>query len=548
MPKSASYALAPAVPLAFLLTFLCIAPLDARPLVFEQNHGQTAAEVKFLARGDGYALFLTRSSAVMKLHPQREGSSAAVTMKLIGAAEPVPRGERPATARTSYFIGNDPARWQTDVPAYHAVRYPRVYRGIDLVYYGAHGEAEYDFELQPGADPRSIRLAFEGARAISISDEGELILRTSSGDVRQQRPFAYQIVRGEKKRVAADYVLRNGTEVAFRIGRYYRRAPLVIDPVVRYATYLGGNSEDMPLSVAVDAEGNSYVAGCTHSADFPGAPGARLGGADVFVTKLDRSGSNIIYTAFLGGSDFENNPEVGPVGSVAIGADGATYVTGHTRSADFPVTSTAAQRQYGDGIDTFVARIDTSLSGPVSLQYSTFLGGGAVDTGAAVTVDDLRAIYVTGVTYSPNFPVTAPAFRPHYSGEGDAFVTKIAPAGDALAWSTFAGGESLDHGEDIEVDAQGRAYVAAYVTSIDYPTVQPLQTAHGGFFRSNDGARTWAKRNSGLGTSLIRSIVFDPKRPNRVYAGTWRGMYRSLDGGETWQAVNSGLPIGAGGS
>ncbi|HYO76385.1 MAG TPA: SBBP repeat-containing protein [Thermoanaerobaculia bacterium] len=382
--------------------------------------------------------------------------------------------------------------------------------------------------------------------------------------------------------------------------------------MVRYATYLGGNDEETPLSVAVDGEGNTYVAGCTHSPDFPGAAGARLGGADVFVSKIDRTGANIIYTAFLGGSgwecaggiaverdgsahitgytgsfefpvrnaaqpqaagsldafvatlepsgaalrystflggsDFENNPEVGPVGNVTIGADGATYVTGHTRSADFPLTLNAVQRQYGDGIDAFVARIDTSLSGPVSLQYSTFLGGAALDTGAAVTVDDLRAIYVTGVTYSPDFPVTAAAFRPHYSGEGDAFVTKIATAGNALAWSTFAGGESLDHGEDVVVDAQGRAYLAAYVTSIDYPTVQPLQTAHGGFFKSNDGARTWNKRNSGLGTSLIKSIVFDPKRPNRVYAGTWRGMYRSDDGGETWRAVNAGLPINAGGT
>ncbi|HYO76386.1 MAG TPA: hypothetical protein VE010_07985 [Thermoanaerobaculia bacterium] len=219
MPTPASHAFSPVVRFAVLLTFLCIARVDARPLLFEQNLGQSAADVKFLARGDGYALFLTQSSAVMKLRPQGEGSSAALTMKLIGAAEAAPRGERRAAMRTSYFVGNDPAQWRTDVPAYHAVRYPRVYRGIDLLYYGADGEAEYDFELQPGADPRSIRLAFEGARAISISEEGELILRTPNGDVRQQRPFAYQLVRGEKKRVAADYVVRNGTEVAFRIGR-----------------------------------------------------------------------------------------------------------------------------------------------------------------------------------------------------------------------------------------------------------------------------------------------------------------------------------------
>jgi photosystem II stability/assembly factor-like uncharacterized protein len=614
--RKPSFPLSSSLLFVVVLAAICAAPLGALPLTFEQNRGQADAEVRFLARGSGYVLFLTRSSAVMKLGAAAtDAPEEVISMKLRGASDVAPQGERRASTRTSYFLGSDPRQWRQDVPAYEKVRYPRVYRGIDLVYYGAEGAVEYGFEVSAGSDPGVIRLAFEGARSISVSREGDLVISTASGDVRQQRPFAYQLVNGEKRAVRADYVLRNRTEVGFRVGRYNRSLPLVIDPVVRFASYLGGNGNDTALAVATDAAGNSYIAGCTQSINFPGAPRAPRGGRDVFVTKLNRNGSAIVYTAFvggagaecaggiavaadgsahitgytessdfpirnaaqpqfggaldafvttldptganlyystfLGGSAFENNPQVGPIGSIAIGADGLTYVTGHTLSNDFPVTEGAAQRTSGGDIDAFVARIKTAPSVATTLQYASYLGGGSYDVGSGIAVDENRSAYVTGATRSSDFPVTARAFQKQYGGGSDAFITKlaapviasVAAPGDGFAYSSYVGGESYDSGESVIVDRRGQAHLAAYSDSIDYPTVRPLQTAHGGYFQSTNRGATWTKKNSGLQTSLIRAFAVDARRPGRIYAATLRGVYRSLDSGQTWQEANAGLPL-----
>ncbi|HEX6096551.1 MAG TPA: SBBP repeat-containing protein [Thermoanaerobaculia bacterium] len=581
------------------------------PILFEENRGQAAPSARFLARAGASTLFLADDSAEMRLAAGSDSPPDVLTMKLRGAMASAPRGEQRKSVAVHYFVGRGRNEWQTGIPVFGAVRYPNVYPKVDLLYHASGGALEYDFEVRPGGNPRAIRVAFEGARSVSLSERGELVVATGHATVHQPRPVAFQVVQGRRRPVAVDYALANGNEVEFRIGRYDRRRPLVIDPVIRYSTYLGGDGEDLALAVATDGGGNTYVAGCTQSTNFPHAPGP-ASGKDAYVTKIDATGSAIVYTAilggvfddcaggiavaadgsasvtgytrsedfpirnalqsayggsvdafvsalapdgtlryssYLGGDDGENVPELGRGGAIAIDAEGAAYVTGHTGSFNFPVTAGAVQTTLASSIDAFVAKVDTTREGAESLLYATYLGGTSFDAASAIGVDRAGSAYVTGNTRSPDFPATPHALQRSYAGNrfGDAFLAKLDPAGASLSYATYLGGSEWDTGEAVAVDDSGHAYVVATTMSIDFPTVQPLQTAGGGFFKSDDRGERWRKSNTGLRTSLIRALAADPAHPGRLYAGSDRGMYRSDDFGESWSESNSGLPLDASG-
>ena len=257
----------------FIYSFLCIFTLAQTgfgqgpgaasafgklPLSFEPNQGQTAGEVQFLSRGRGYTLFLSSSDSVLALHRRHRGSRAermeagptadapaALRMHLVGA-NPSAQGvaEDLLPGKSNYFIGNDRTKWRTDVPNYGRVRYRGVYPGIDLVYYGNQRLLEHDFEVAPGADPRRIRLAFEGVQRAAVEKSGDLVLQLADGEVRLQKPLIYQNTEAGRREVTGGFVLRKN-QVAIQVGRYDRRRALVIDPVLAYSTYLGGNGEDL---------------------------------------------------------------------------------------------------------------------------------------------------------------------------------------------------------------------------------------------------------------------------------------------------------------
>lgn len=275
------------------------------PLHFEHNQGQTDSHVRFLARGSGYSLFLTSNEAVLALKNRRLSGPAVVRMTLAGA-NPVPmvtgRDELPGKA--NYFVGHDSTQWHTNVPMYDRVHYRAVYPGIDLTYYGNQGQLEFDFLVAPGADPGRISMSFGGARDVRIDPDGDLILRVAGGDLRQHTPVVYQDAQGARHQIAARYLMKGEREVGFDLGAYDRSRPLVIDPVLVYSTYLGGSSRDEGNDIAIDADGNAYVAGETSSADFPiesAAYPSLTGGIDGFVTKLNATGSALIYSTYLGG-------------------------------------------------------------------------------------------------------------------------------------------------------------------------------------------------------------------------------------------------------
>jgi hypothetical protein len=244
---------------------------------------------------------------------------------------------------------------------------------------------------------------------------------------------------------------------------------------LEYSTYLGGSAHDGGTAIAIDAAGNAYVTGATTSSNFPTTPGAfdrsfnpTGGGFDAFVTKLDPTGSTLVYSTYLGG-----NPGQGGHG-IAVDAAGNAYVTGDTASPNFPTTPGAFDTSYNGGVDAFVTKLNSTGS---ALVYSTFLGGGAFseDDGNWIAVDNAGAAYVTGFTFSSNFPTTPGAFDrvlgSAINGTSDAFVTKLNAGGSSLVYSTFLGGNDFgDEGWGIAVDAAGAAYVTGITTDGTFPT------------------------------------------------------------------------------
>jgi beta-propeller repeat-containing protein len=444
------------------------------PLSFEVNQGQTASQVKFLSRGNRYQLFLTSNEATLVLNKAAaEQRSDVLKIKLMDAnLEPQVTGEGELTGKSNYLVGNDSRQWRTNIANYTKVKYDDVYPGIDMVYYGNGHQLEYDFIVAAGGDPSMIKLSVEGASKMRLDERGDLLLSIGGSEIRQHKPFIYQEVNGVKKEVAGQYVLCGKQQVAFKVAEYDKSIALVIDPVLSYSTYLGGSGADVARGIAVDRFGKAYVTGQTTSLNFPTRAGAFqttfAGSLDVFVTKLNETGSALVYSTYLGGLGFDAGQ------SIDVDADGNAYVAGNTTSSDFPSTAGAFQPVFGGGgQDAFVTKLNATGS---ALVYSTFLGGLDVDGSLGISVGRLGNVYVTGSTESNNFPTTAGAVQPIFGGIQDAFVTKFNETGSALVYSTFLGGSGADTGVSI-TRRFGIAYVTGSTNSSNFPTtagaVQP---------------------------------------------------------------------------
>jgi hypothetical protein len=468
---------------------------------FEANQGQSDASVKFLSRGLGYGVFLTSTEAVLVLPNSKieNPESTVLRMRLLGTntkAETHGVGELPG--KTNYFVGADPEKWHKNIPTYAKVHYSNIYPGIDLMYYGQGRQLEYDFVLAPGADPGVIRLDFAGSERLRINQQGDLVVEANGAEIELLKPTVYQRVMGERREVAASYVL-DEQRVGFTLGPYDDREPLVIDPVLSYSTYHGAPGSDYGHSIAVDGSGNVYVAGYTTSTNFPTVnplqPVFGGGHADAFVSKLNAAGSALIYSTFLGGSGLDFGA------SIAVDGAGNAYMTGYTGSTNFPTVNPLQSATGGGAGDAFVSKLNAAGS---ALIYSTYLGGGGVDFGEGMAIDSAGNAYVTGETNSTNFPTVHP-LQPFKSFEDDAFVSKLNAAGSALVYSTYLGG-NRDEGSSqfwgwagIAVDDLGNAYVTGYTESTNFPTVNPLQPMNGG---SGD---VYVSKLNAAGSALVYS-------------------------------------------
>ncbi|HEV2764446.1 MAG TPA: SBBP repeat-containing protein, partial [Pyrinomonadaceae bacterium] len=428
------------------------------PLSFEANRGQTDARVKFLARNQRYGLFLTADEAVLALrgngaadaHNTKAGESAVLRMRVEGANRRArAEGLEELPGRSNYLVGADPRRWQAGVPNYGRVRFEGVYEGVDLVYYGNQRQLEYDFNVAAGADPSAIRLSFKGAQSVKLDERGDLRIETPAGELRQHKPVAYQTIDGGRREVACSYLLARDGRVTFKLGAYDRGRALVIDPILSYATYLGGSNVDEARAVAVDHQGNAYVVGTTVSTNFPVTPGAfqtSLGGTvtftyDAFITKLNPDGTQIIYSTFLGGNGGDGAT------AVAVNPYGQVYLAGETSSTNFPVYGAFQPKRRG-GQDAFVTQLDANGS---ALLYSTYLGGTENEYGPALALTPGGDVAVAGRTFSPDFPVLQRAFQRYFGGGtcpagpcADGFVTQLKMWPTSPVSSTFLGGTGDD--------------------------------------------------------------------------------------------------------
>ena len=489
-------------------TSAAVAELHGRlPLHFEPNRGQTDARVQYLSRGDGMNIYLTGTEAVFVPHGDKP---AVVRMKLAGSRKSaIAEGVDKLEGISNYFLGRDPSKWVTDIPQYRRVAFRDVYPGVDVVYYGNQRRLEYDLVVAPGADPGVIDLTFEGVDSIRRNAGGDLLLRTPAGELTQRAPVVYQEVDGVRVGVEAQYRVR-GRKVGVTLARYDRSRELVIDPVIVYSTYLGGSGSDRGLGIAVDATGAVYVVGNTASANFPVANAFRASNAgsdDVFVAKLNPSGTALGYSTYIGGAALDNADEI------ALDATNAAYVLGRTRSANFPVVN-PYQGALGGFQDVFVLRLAPAGN---ALSYSTYLGGSGVDTFAGLAIDSAGAAYVAGQTTSIDFP-TVNGFQAANGGGGlDGFVSKLSPSGSTLVYSTYIGGSGGDSPQGLALGGGGAIYVAGSTTSLNFPTANAFQSSNAGGLRDGfvmalnaaGSALVFSTYIGGSGDDLLNGIAVD---------------------------------------
>jgi hypothetical protein len=461
------------------------------PLVFEPNKGQADSQVKFLSRRGRLTAFLTANGAVVALqrtksansgHPRSRNvdfrASTASTkpmaptvfeMKLLGANHDAAiEGVEELTGKTNYFVGNDPKKWHSNVPNYGKVRYRGVYKGVDLYFYGHEQQLEYDFVVAPGGDPSAIRLHFAGAKKLRVDTGGDLIVRVGAEDIRFRKPLAYQpssAVQLPSQVLDGGYVLGLENEVGFRLAPYDRTRPIVIDPVLSFATYLGGSGLDSAIGIALDSSGNSYILGNTNSPDFPVPAGGLGTGPGTYIVKVNSTATALDYATYLGPSG------TGGV-AIAVDASGNAYVTGAPSSANFPTTTGAFQTAQGPA---YITEIDPSGS---TIVYSTFFPVAV----AGLAVDSHGSVYLTGGADS-SLPVTSGAFQPTCFGPNGAcaYLAKFNATGTALQFASYLGGSggrppnihvlgpSPDIATSVAVDSSGRASVVGYVYSADFP-------------------------------------------------------------------------------
>ncbi|MBI1743495.1 SBBP repeat-containing protein [Candidatus Acetothermia bacterium] len=362
------------------------------PLSFEANQGQTDEQVSFLSQGKGYTLFLLRGEAVLALRKptateigqpkdQIDSAELIARMKLIGANDQtLPAGEEELPGKVNYFLGNDRTKWHMNIATYAKVKYQGVYTGVDLLYYGNQGQLEYDFVIAPGADPKRIILGFEGIKGFEVNEQGNLMLQIPGGQIELHQPLIYQEIDGMRHEISSGYALKNNHQIGFEVGPYDHSKTLVIDPTLVYSTYLGGNGSDIGNAITVDSQGNAYITGATTSTNFPTLNPLQSSSGGVFVTKLDATGSTLMYSTYLGGNGGSN-----PGNGIAVDSQGNVYITGATNSTNFP-TVNPLQSSFGGGLcgkvvlisgkggdctDAFVAKLNATGS---KLVYSTYLG------------------------------------------------------------------------------------------------------------------------------------------------------------------------------
>ena len=534
------------------------------PLSFESNRGQTSSQVRFLTHTADSTLFLTPSEAVFSLplsptprrkngalrrdhtghSPMKKAERVALRMQMLGADPKAKAWEQqPLGGQVSYFQGKDPRKWHAGIATFGRVGFHQVYPGVDLVYYGNQRQLEYDFVVAPHADPKQIRLHFAGADKVWVNAAGELIVRAQGQKLTWRKPTVYQEDKRGKHAIAAQFHLKRmpsgQSGVSFALGRYDTARPLIIDPVLTYSTYLGGQTANSNVdeggAITVDADGNAYITGLAGSTDFPVTAGVYKttnSGSSAFAAKLNPTGTALLYSTFVGPVNFLPR-------SIAVDQDGNAFITGQTNYADFPTTPGALQAAPVFNGSVYITKLNPTGT---ALVYSTFLGGSAVTTAGGLAIDHVGNAYITGAAHTGFFRFTQGAFQTSYISQSGsmAFVIKLNPTGTGLVYATLLGGSGLsstnsagmgDAANGIAIDGSGNAYVTGYTSSADFPiTPGAFQTSnHRADF--NGATNVFVTKLNAAGSGLVYSTFLGGSGSNNNAGSPDEGRGIAIDSG-----------------
>jgi hypothetical protein len=446
------------------------------PLRFERNQGQFDPAVRYAARASAFALALTAQGASLSFP-----DSPRVSLSLAGSAvSPAIEPEDPQAARTDYLVG-DRRNWHTGVASFGRVRYRSVYPGVDLIFYGNASRLEYDFVLQPGADPAAIRLRFDGAGKPSLTAAGDLALETPGGRMLQHKPVLYQqdSHTSQRRAVYGRYTLLAGGLVGIQVDRYNTSQPLVIDPVITYTTLMGGGGAETMAGMKIRA-GLMYIVGSTGSGDWaqPSLDIPYDSQRDCFIEIIDIStppAYKLKYFTYLGGSNNDT-----PL-AMDVDTPGFVYLTGYTSSTDFPMQGNAlvnissgnATQNAGAATTNavFLSKLDPNQAGTGnSLVFSTYLSGTLGDDQAeGLAVGPNGIAYLIGTTKSADFPITPNAYAASLYGPSDCFLAQVDTINAILLYSTFFGSELDDDGRAIVLAPNGLVYFAGTTLGTQFP-------------------------------------------------------------------------------
>ena len=484
---------------------------------FTENQGQIEnSDVKFVYGASDLSIGFIESGYLIKL-TNEENLTSVVKVTFEGANRVMPEGRGELEHKNNYFRGNDYSKWRAGVSNYMTVVFQNLYKGIDLVFYTTKDGLKYDYTIFPDGNPNDINIRYHGTDDIFIDEIGNCHLISTSGEIIENKPYCYQLIDNDIIEVNSQFLL-NGNIINFFIGHYETSLELIIDPLI-FSTFIGGIMGESGWSCTVDDDSNIYITGSTASPEFPTSESAydRIynGDSDTFILKITPSGSEILYSTFIGGIGGEG------ASKIIIDENSNSLVTGTTDSENFPTTSGAYDTTYNGGIsDCFITKLNNVGT---ALIFSTYIGGNDDECGNDIVIDFDDNVYITGFTLSDDFPTTPGAYDTHYGGgiggfEADAFITKLKSDGSDLIYSTYIGGEtSWDESGAIYIDDSNNAYIAGYTASIDFPTTlgaydMIYNNAGDGFIlilNSEGNGLIHSTFLGGLGEDVVRDISFD---------------------------------------
>lgn len=477
-----------------LPTFLFAVELPIGEVFFLENRGQLAEEIYFQAEAEGQQIRFLKDgisfARMREVETEAVGSRRETYQEIPGfqgeehftyeamvwttrfrnaLSDVQPLGGKSLPGKYHYLKGSDKSKWNTNANRFTDIRFSDVYPGIDIQYYSTESyQLKYDVILHPGADIEDIEITMEGINSLSIAENGNLIIETPWGSFEESIPYSYQTVQGNQMSRNVQFTLVDSLTYGFEvIGEYDLSSTLIIDPLtLEWGTFFhSGTSDDYLIAISRDSEGNLLATGYTKALSFPTTAGIYQeyfgGSLDAYVLKMNADATEVIFATYLGGTDWEL------AYGLSVNSLDEPYITGFTRSENYPTTASAWQTTHGGGfIDGFATRLSADGTSAV---FSSYLGGSNRDYIYDIEVDEAGNAYFTGITHSDDFPLTAAAFQNTLGGEADAFVAKAAADGSSLVFSTYVGGDKIEIGQDIILNADGEVFIGGNTSSHNFP-------------------------------------------------------------------------------